>query len=128
MVTSCLPTSPFSGAPLAARPLQRWVGRRRTLLPLRNVATHHPEQGVRLGSFHCRQPSLPPRIARPEFLHQVMPFEHELTARNSEVAGRSGTTDLLGRKTVTAARRLSVNDPQILGNEAHGEGLLLKPK
>jgi hypothetical protein len=46
-------TSPFSGAPLAARPLQGFVGRRRTFFPLRNVATHYPKQGVRLWIFDC---------------------------------------------------------------------------
>jgi hypothetical protein len=57
-----------------------------------------------------------------------MPFELELTARDSESTGCSGATDLLGRKTVTAVHCLAVNDPQVLGNEGDGERLLPKPK
>jgi hypothetical protein len=83
---------------------------------------------MRLRNFQCHQPSVPLRIAGSEFLHQMMPFELQLASRDSEVAARSGATDLRGRKTVTAVDRLAVNDPQVLGNEADWERLLLKPK
>ncbi len=57
-----------------------------------------------------------------------MPFELKLAARNGEIAGRSGATDLRSRKKVTAVHCLSVNTPQILGNETDGGTSLLKPK
>jgi hypothetical protein len=57
-----------------------------------------------------------------------MPFELKLATRNSEVVGRPGATDLPGGKTIIAVHRLCVNGPQVLGDEADGEGLLLKPK
>jgi len=57
-----------------------------------------------------------------------MPFELELAARNSETVGRSGATDLRSHEKVTAVQCLSVNAPQILGNETDRRRLLLKPK
>jgi hypothetical protein len=63
-----------------------------------------------------------------EFLQQMMPFELELTSRNTELAARPGATDLRRRKTVTAVDCLVVNAPQILGDEADREASLLKPK
>ena len=56
-----------------------------------------------------------------------MPFELELAARNSETAGRSGATDLRSHEKVTAVHGLSMNAPQVLGNETDGGRLLLKP-
>jgi len=40
----------------------------------------------------------------------------------------SGTTDLCSCKTVTAANRLLVNDPQVFSNEADGQRLLFEAK
>jgi hypothetical protein len=58
----------------------------------------------------------------------MTPFELQLALRNPEVAVRSGATDLRGRKTVAAANRLAVNDPQVFSNEPDGQRLLLEPK
>ena len=57
-----------------------------------------------------------------------MPLELELAARNSEVAGCSGTTDFCNCKLVTAIHCLFVNAPQVLGNEPDGGRTLPKPK
>lgn len=57
-----------------------------------------------------------------------MPFELELAACDSEVARCSGTTDLRACKMVTAIHCLSVNAPQVLGNEPDGGRSLLKPR
>ncbi len=56
-----------------------------------------------------------------------MPFELELAACNSEVAGCSGTTDFRAYKMVTTVHCLSVDAPQVLGNESDGRRSLLKP-